>query len=143
MKTQYQYLQNELTCTRVLLDQQKQHMQSQLEQNKERRIEIEKLLINICTKYKTLVETIIVKNKDKTQFSDHEIKTIEKDLNESQEAFNQFLIPESPTIPSTYGGSHQFQVVNQGAPSAIDDRLLPKQNMLIRMMDRFENQNAQ
>ena len=76
-------------------------MQLQLEQNKERKTEIEKSLINIYTKYKTLVEKIITKCTEKALFNEADIETLKKDFNEQQEAITQFLIPDNSS-PSPY-----------------------------------------
>lgn len=50
---------------------------------KDQRIELEKLLINICNKQKRLTDMIILKNEEKKVYTDEEISEVKKILNET------------------------------------------------------------
>ena len=62
------------------------------------RIDMEKFLISIVKKQQKIADQIYQKFEGKALFEGKEIEEIQKMVNETQEQFNQYLIPESISI---------------------------------------------
>ncbi len=87
-----------------LLENVRQSYQYTIDNMKDEKIELEKLLISVCNKLKQVTDQIKQKYDEKKLYTQNEIQEVQQILNETQLTFNTFLLSDQTNVktPTQY-----------------------------------------